>query len=140
VHLWCLGTASFVGTVRGATSLTLYASALAVFFAAKRSLQGYRLTLAFSADAPRVLIDRGLYARVRHPFYLAYSLTWIAGAAAVPSPLTIGSTAIMMAFYVSAAKREESKFSATRLGSAYDAYKRRAGLLWPRIRHRDSQM
>ena len=132
LNLWCLWhvPANPIGQTIG---LVLYAAGLASFFAAKRALSGYRLTLAFSADAPQRLIDAGIYSRVRHPFYMAYSLTWLAGAMAAPSVLTTGSALVMIILYVSAARLEEGKFAESELGAAYAAYRTRAGMLWLKL-------
>lgn len=129
LHLWCLWdvSANLVGQTIG---MVLYAAGLASFFAAKEALSGYRLTLAFSPDTPQQLIDRGIYARVRHPFYMAYSLTWLSGAIAAPSIQTAASALVMITLYIVASRLEEQKFAETDLGAAYAAYRMRAGMLW----------
>jgi protein-S-isoprenylcysteine O-methyltransferase Ste14 len=126
LYLWHSDSQSY--SIHVAASF-FYATALATFFAAIRALKGYRLTLAFSPDAPKTLIDQGIYGYIRHPFYLAYSLTWIGGAVAAPSLVTAGSTLIMVVFYVSADRVEERKFLSTELASSYELYRNRTGML-----------
>jgi protein-S-isoprenylcysteine O-methyltransferase Ste14 len=133
IHLWYLSQISGEVIPRSLIGLIFYASGLSVFFAATRALRGYQLTLAFSPDSPRQLIETGIYSRVRHPFYLAYSLTWFAGAIAAPSIATIGTALCMLTFYVVAARLEERKFVASALATTYADYRSRTGLLWPGI-------
>jgi len=131
VHLWYLWHRESTNFLVDLAALFLYGSGLAAFVTAKRALRGYRLTLAFSPDAPTTLIDQGIYEYIRHPFYLAYSLTWMGGAVAAPHLATIGSTVVMVCVYVSAACIEEKKFLSTALASSYKLYRKRTGMLWP---------
>jgi protein-S-isoprenylcysteine O-methyltransferase Ste14 len=131
LHLWNLWHISSENFSVCMAALFFYAIGLTTFFTAILALRGYQLTLAFSPDAPETLIDQGIYSYIRHPFYLAYSLTWVAGAVAAPSLLMTGSALIMVAFYVSAARVEEAKFLSTDLAPAYQMYRSRTGMLWP---------
>ena len=118
----------------GLASLAAYAAGLGMFFRARAALKGHRLTLAFSHDSPTRLITTGVYAHIRHPFYLAYSLTWIGGFIAAPSAWTLATLVSMIMAYLYAAYLEELKFQASPLASEYQAYRLRAGLLLPRSR------
>jgi protein-S-isoprenylcysteine O-methyltransferase Ste14 len=118
-------------TLASSFAFAMYVAGVLVFFAAKKALKGYRLTLAFSPDRPRHLVNRGIYSRVRHPFYLAYTLTWIAGSIAAPSIVTIGTTLCMLAAYLAAARIEEAKFKASSLGPAYATYREHTGIDLP---------
>jgi protein-S-isoprenylcysteine O-methyltransferase Ste14 len=71
---------------------------------------------------------------VRHPFYTAYILFWIAGGLAAASWAACAATAVMSAIYIHAALREESKFTGSPLSAEYAAYCRTAGFMWPRRR------
>jgi len=141
-----LGLAGFIATIsqiaglvlslgpsawRVALGMGFYTAALLVFRAAARATQVHRLTLAFSRDQPTYLIQQGIYARIRHPFYLAYLLTWLGVPAVVTTALTVVPVIVMLAFYISAAKQEEEKFAASSFAAEYCAYRRRAGLLLP---------
>jgi protein-S-isoprenylcysteine O-methyltransferase Ste14 len=114
-------------------ALSLYVCGLALFASAVKALRGYRLTLAFSPDQPETLVKEGIYRYVRHPFYLSYSLTWLAGIVAAPSAFTAAAALTMIVFYVLAAREEERKFQSSPLSLEYEVYRERAGLLWPRI-------
>jgi protein-S-isoprenylcysteine O-methyltransferase Ste14 len=133
IQFWALAQTSRVFSSRSVIAVAFYAAGIAIFFAAKSALSGYRLALAFSPDVPRFLIEKGIYSRVRHPFYMAYCLTWTAGVIATLSiPATI-TASLMIGIYVWAARFEESKFGKSTLAIDYVAYRARAGMFWPKI-------
>jgi protein-S-isoprenylcysteine O-methyltransferase Ste14 len=131
-HLWAIWHAPSTIDFHALAALVFYISGIGVFLAAWKALAGYRLTLAFSPDEPTRLVDQGIYARVRHPFYLAYSLTWLGGVTGAPSRWTTITAAVMFGFYWQAVRLEEAKFENSNLGFAYREYKSRAGMFWPR--------
>ena len=133
IHVWALSNTARRLSIAALIAVAFYLGGIGVFLAAKRALQGFRLTLAFSPDVPQHLIQAGIYSRVRHPFYMAYSLTWIGGVVATTSILTASTACLMIASYLWAARYEERKFRLTTLGPAYDAYRSRAGMIWPKI-------
>jgi protein-S-isoprenylcysteine O-methyltransferase Ste14 len=114
----------------------LYALSLAVFWSAVLTHGRRPPTLAFSDDAPDRLVESGPYRHVRHPFYLSYSLAWLAGVAATRQPWLLVSVTVMGAIYVSAARREERKFLAGQLAASYRDYQRRTGMFVPQVRTR----
>jgi protein-S-isoprenylcysteine O-methyltransferase Ste14 len=130
-HLWSIAATDNLPLPRAAAALLLYTLALVVFAAARRALRGATLTLAFSPDTPQQLLRDGIYARIRHPFYTAYQLTWLGGIVAAPGPLTIASSSVMAAYYWHAASLEEQKFAQSALATDYDHYRRTAGRFWP---------
>lgn len=130
-HLWAIGTAIAMSPVRLAVALVLYGLGLAVFFAARRAVGEFMLTLAFSPDSPTTLLRTGIYSRIRHPFYTAYLLTWVAGIAAAPGIATVATTLLMGTFYWVAADREEQKFANSSLAGDYASYRKQAGRFWP---------
>ncbi len=116
------------------TAVPVYAAAFGLWAWAITTTRHAQLTLAFSRDLPNALIERGPYRYVRHPFYTAYTLYWLAGSlatlawwVAVPSIVAIG-------FYVAAARSEERKFAASRLADVYAAYRTRTGMFLPLVR------
>lgn len=119
--------------LRGVLALVLYGLALCVFAAARRAIAQCRLTLAFSKDVPQQLVQHGIYSVVRHPFYLAYSLTWFAGLVAVPHVVTAAASISMLLLYILAARYEEQKFARSALAEHYATYVRRTGMLWPSL-------
>ncbi|MDE1905330.1 MAG: isoprenylcysteine carboxylmethyltransferase family protein [Rhodospirillales bacterium] len=113
-------------------SLGLFAVSFAVFAAAVNASRYTPPTLAFDTDAPSFLLQHGPYRYVRHPFYLAYILFWLGTAVAVHGLLGWIAPVLMTALYIEAASREERKFDNSELAGAYNAYRARAGMFWPR--------
>lgn len=79
------------------------------------------------------IITKGPYRYVRHPFYTAYNLAWIAAfGATLWWPLAL-SAIVMATLYERAAREEETGFAASVLAPEYEAYKGRAGKYLPRL-------
>jgi protein-S-isoprenylcysteine O-methyltransferase Ste14 len=112
----------------------LYAEALGLFWWAVAANRTRPLSLAFSKDAPEHLVAWGPYRRMRHPFYAAYSLAWLAGAVTATEPGLLVPLVVMGVLYVRAARLEEAKFAASPLADAYAAYRARTGMFWPSLR------
>lgn len=115
-------------------ALILFTASLATFAAAIIASRATPPTLAYDTDSPMFLLNHGPYRYVRHPFYLSYVLFWFGTAIAVHSVTGWVAPAIMTVLYLDAATREERKFANSELAVAYAAYRRRAGLFWPRPR------
>lgn len=111
----------------------LYAASLGLFWWAVRVNRVQPLAIAFSELTPEHLVTRGPYALVRHPFYSAYLLAWIAGLVATAQPLLLSTVVAMGALYHRAARLEEAMFADSHLAAAYAAYKERVGMLFPRL-------
>jgi len=81
----------------------------------------------------REILSTGPYRYIRHPFYAAYNLTWLAGFVATGRwPLAL-SAAGMAALYESCARDEERAFLRAPMGAAYRVYSARAGRYLPRF-------
>ncbi len=119
-----------------AGGLALFALAHAVFWSAVAAHGRHRPREAFSYDAPGRLVRTGPYRSVRHPFYLAYTVAWTAGAVATASPWLVSTVFVMFLLYRSAAAAEEASFLASGLAEEYRAYQRRTGMFLPRVRFR----
>jgi protein-S-isoprenylcysteine O-methyltransferase Ste14 len=109
------------GTV--AVVMTTLAGALFVF--AVSESRGGGLLLAFSPRTPPEIIEQGIYAHVRHPFYLSYIIFWW-GWCPLNSfhPATAAIAALMTGTYILAARKEEHLL-AYRFGERYADYSRR---------------
>jgi protein-S-isoprenylcysteine O-methyltransferase Ste14 len=90
-------------------------------------------TLAFDDDKPAFLLSSGPYRYVRHPFYLSYILFWTGTATAFSGLLPWLVPAVMLAVYRQAASREEKKFAQSEFASAYERYRERAGMFFPKL-------
>lgn len=110
---------------------TLMLAALTMFVAAARASKAARLTVAFAADQPQVLLEHGPYRLVRHPFYSAYLLYWLATALARPGWAPWLVTAAFYGIYWYAGRLEEEKFERSPLAASYAAYRDRTGMFLP---------
>ena len=77
----------------------------------------------------------GPYGVVRHPFYAAYSLFWVAGWVGSGAWSTAVVALTMFTLYVTAARGEEAGFAASALAEAYRRYQQRTGFFFPRLQH-----
>jgi protein-S-isoprenylcysteine O-methyltransferase Ste14 len=112
----------------------MYGLSLWLFLAACRVNRQRPLTVAFSHDVPQHLVRVGPYRYVRHPFYGAYCVTWLAGATAAHSvPLLLWSF-VMAIQYAQAARLEERKFAKSSMADVYRDYCRQAGMFLPRCK------
>lgn len=116
-----------------ALAVPVYLASLALWGWAVAATRGHGLTLAFSADRPSRLIERGPYRWIRHPFYAAYALYVLAGTVASLSWWVAASAAAFVAACAAAARFEEQKFQASDLAGAYRTYRERTGMFLPRL-------
>lgn len=133
VHLWRLAVLESENRLAMWLAALTYFMALGVFLSARKAISIHRLSLAFSRDVPKLLVEQGIYRYVRHPFYLAYSLTWLAGVIATPTLWTYVTASAMLVLYWRAAKFEEGKFAASALATEYELYRQRAGMFFPKL-------
>jgi protein-S-isoprenylcysteine O-methyltransferase Ste14 len=114
--------------------LGLGIGAIAVFRSATSAVPKGVLDVAFTGTGPERLIRNGIYARVRHPLYLAYLLYWLGWAAALAAawPAVLG-LAVFAGLYVLAARQEEA-YLQSRFESDFQAHRQNTGLFWPVFR------
>lgn len=112
-----------------ALSIALVASALAT---SRRRLPQWHQR----QDVPESLVTGGPYARVRHPFYLAYLLMFLAAALIAPSAGVIGALVYAAVVLNHTAVREERRLCASGLGDQYSAYAARTGRFLPGVARR----
>lgn len=101
------------------------------FRAARTAMRANPLSLAFSTDAPTFLNESGPYRWVRHPFYTAYAISWLAVCAITGHPAAAAVFVVMMSLYVYAAYQEERKFLQSRFAADYRGYQQRTGMFLP---------
>ena len=112
-------------------AILMMLASLGLFWCAVRATRTQRLTLAFDGDAPVFLHRHGPYGYVRHPFYSAYMLFWIATSLSSPGLVQWLAPAALCCVYVYAARREEEKFSKSSLAAQYRLYRQSTGMLFP---------
>lgn len=113
--------------------IALYVAATLLFLSALEAARRVPLPRTFVDDPlPKALITGGPFAVIRHPFYVAYSLAWLATPVATHGPLVTLLSLIAIGLYISAARREE-RLLEDRFGEAYRAYKIGTGMLVPSL-------
>jgi protein-S-isoprenylcysteine O-methyltransferase Ste14 len=85
-------------------------------------------------DLPPALVLHGPYARVRHPFYLAFLLMFLAAAMAAPGAGTVSVLIYAFCVLSHTATREERRLCASPFGAEYSAYMARSGRFFPSLR------
>jgi protein-S-isoprenylcysteine O-methyltransferase Ste14 len=118
----------------GLTTLGLggFTISIVVFWWAVANTRLHRLRLAYTNADPDMINTSGPYAYVRHPFYLSYIAFWIS-TALVAQTWQWAPALTLALWYVRIARDEERRFRASALSSAYDTYRQRTGMLFPRI-------
>lgn len=111
--------------------IVMYAAATLLFLGALEAARRVPLPRTLVDDPmPRALITGGPFAVIRHPFYVAYSLAWLAAPVATHGPFITVLSLGMVAIYVVAARREERQLD-ERFGDAYRTYRSHTGWLLP---------
>lgn len=113
--------------------------AIIIFFCAVAANRKKKLTAVHSSDLPSHLTRSGPYRYVRHPFYLAYILTFFSSALASEHAVPTLCAAVAFANYLYAAYSEEAKFAKSALAGEYRAYQASTGMFLPRLRTKRQQ-
>lgn len=122
-----------VGRWSTVAALGLYALSQGVFWWAVAASRAQRLSLAYSGQHSAFLLERGPYAHIRHPFYLSYTLFWLAAPLATGQWFLLVTAVVMAVLYARAARAEEGALLAGPLGDAYRSYKARTSAVIPGI-------
>jgi protein-S-isoprenylcysteine O-methyltransferase Ste14 len=113
--------------------IAMYVAATLLFLSALEAARRVPLPRTFVEDTmPKALITTGPFAVIRHPFYTAYALAWLAAPMATHGPLVTLFAVIAIGMYVTAARREERMLE-DRFGEAYRTYKLGTGMLLPSL-------
>ena len=132
-HFGVLLLRGSVGPNWAIAGIALYVVATLLFLSALEAARRVPLPRTFVDDPlPRALIVTGPFAVVRHPFYVAYSLAWLAAPIATHGPFISVFSVVAIVIYVVAARREE-KLLEDRFGDAYRTYKLGTGMLMPSL-------
>src|SRR5262245_36733688 len=132
-HFGVLMLRGSVGPNWAIAGIAMYVTATLLFLSALEAARRVPLPRTFVDDPmPRALITRGPFAVIRHPFYVAYSLAWLAAPVATHGPLVTIFALIAIGGYVVAARREERQLE-DRFGEAYRAYRHGTGMVLPSL-------
>lgn len=130
-HFGVLLLRGSVGPNWAIAGIAMYVAATLLFLSALEAARRVPLPRTFVDDPmPKALITRGPFALIRHPFYVAYALAWLAAPVATHGPLVTVFALISIGLYVAAARREERQLE-NRFGEAYRSYKLGTGMLLP---------
>ena len=134
LHILAIFEMQTFSRIRLSLSLVLYVISLGLFWWTINVTRPRRLSVAFSSDGPHSLLQIGPYRFVRHPFYTAYSLFWMAGFVAALRWYLIPSLSVLLSLYFAAAITEETKFSNSEFRELYESYRARTGMFVPRLK------
>ena len=111
--------------------IAMYVAATLLFLSALEAARRVPLPRTLVSDQmPKALITSGPFAAIRHPFYLAYAMAWLAAPVATHGPLVAVFALCAIGTYVYAARREERQLE-ERFGEAYRVYKMGTGMIVP---------
>jgi protein-S-isoprenylcysteine O-methyltransferase Ste14 len=122
-----------LGTGLTLTGVALNTASTALIF---MTLGTHRIPLALwhqDNDTPRHIVTYGAYRRIRHPFYSAFLLAFLAGFAAFPHWGTLLFAGYGFAVLNATAAREEQRLSGSEFGAEYRAYAGHTGRFLPRL-------
>lgn len=123
---------SGVGPAAGITAIALFLAGGILFWWAVRTTRTQPPAIAHTGNVPTMIHTRGPYAYVRHPFYLAYSLGWL-GTAIAGGPIQWIPAALIIGWYYRTAHEEERHFATSELATEYAQYRKKTGLILPRV-------
>lgn len=130
-HFGVLVLRGSVGPNWAIAGIAMYVAATLLFLSALEAARRVPLPRTLVDDPmPKALITAGPFALIRHPFYLAYSIAWLAAPVATHGPLVTAFALAAIATYAVAARREERQLE-DRFGEAYRTYKLGTGMLLP---------
>jgi protein-S-isoprenylcysteine O-methyltransferase Ste14 len=119
--------------VGGSVAAVLAGCSVALLFL---RLGTHRVPLALwhqENDAPASIVTHGAYARIRHPFYAAFLLAFVAAVALFPHLGTVLPLCYAAIRLNATAAREERRLAASEFGDAYREYLARTGRFLPAL-------
>ena len=134
-----VGTAILVSSApaippfRSLASMALGAAACMLFSRAFAATRHRNFGVVFGRTVPDAVVQSGPYRFIRHPLYTAYILNWTGCAALSGSPILWGGVGVITLLYLVAARAEERDLLRSPLGPQYADYRKRTGLLMPRL-------
>ena len=106
--------------------------ALGLFFWASRTIKARPFTIVFSDDLPDELVQSGPYKWIRHPFYMAYLLSYVSGLFWSMGVISSFFVFVCVGLIFQAIYSEEKKFSKSNLSDSYKNYRKQTAMLIPR--------
>lgn len=119
--------------IQNLISSFIYIVAILLFWRSIAIAKNSKLSFAFSKERPSSLINDGPYKYIRHPFYLSYSLAWVAGFIGTLNIILCAIMLIMFFIYFKSAQKEEEIILSSELKNDYSNYKKNTGMFLPKI-------
>lgn len=133
IHFFGIILLGSAGPRWAGAAIAMYVAATLLFLSALESARRVQLPRTLVDESmPKALITTGPFAVVRHPFYISYSLAWMAAPVATHGPMLTAFGLMAIVTYIIAARREERQLEA-HFGDAYRAYRLNAGWIVPSI-------
>lgn len=110
-----------------AAAIALFIASLIIFWSAIFASRQGGLHVAHEEAVSRAIVTSGPYRYLRHPFYVAYRLFWLA-TALIGGPVLWMFTLAFLVWYAILAREEEKRLLQSELGSLYEAYLSERGL------------
>ncbi len=123
------------GRWQALAAVTLGAASVALIFL---TLGSHRVRIAAfhqDNDAPQYIVTHGAYRWIRHPFYAAFILLFLAAFVLFPHWLTLALLAYVAGGLTVTAAREERRLSVSQFGDEYRRYLACTGRFIPRLRN-----
>jgi protein-S-isoprenylcysteine O-methyltransferase Ste14 len=117
----------------GVAAVALFLASTLLFWWTVRTTRARPPAIAHTDNVPTMIYAEGPYAYVRHPFYLAYGLGWLATAIA-GGPIQWVPASLIIGWYYRTAHEEEEHFAISGLAGEYARYRHKTGLIVPRLR------
>lgn len=131
------GLRTLVRPLNGVVAALILLCSLALYEWARHVIWGRRFSIAWSDRVPDSVCDAGPYHYVRHPIYGSYMLAFLAALVAMPSATMLVVFLFNVALWGHAARSDERSLGESVLGSDYASYRRRTGMLFPRLISRE---
>ena len=112
-------------------SMVILMTSLILFGWAAYSTRRTNLSVVFTTDTPVSIIQEGPYRFIRHPFYAAYILVFVAAWSLHQHTTGLLCVLMIASIYTYAARMEELKFTKSTLSEAYAKYQEGTGMFWP---------
>lgn len=132
IHFGVLLVRGSAGPGWAIAGIAMYAAATTLFLSSVEAARRVPLARTLVEGMPKSLITTGPFAVIRHPFYLSFSLAWLAAPVASHGPVIMLLSIGAIAVYVIAARREERELE-DQFGEAYRNYKLGTGYVLPPV-------
>lgn len=121
-----------VSDAHAGAGIAIYTVALSLFLSSVEACRRLPLPRMFVLDPrPAGLVTSGPFRWIRHPFYVAYWLGFLAAPVATASLVLAIPTAVYTVVFVVAARQEEALLLTSSLGDQYREYAERTGMFVP---------